>query len=120
MTINPNSRRHHEMSLNNRGEIFSEWCAVMIRPANDNMEDKIVQLNRKYMENVLSDPITLLANDLYEDMFELLTVEGFDMEEDRAHGDLCIIHELIKAMLYRTQGIDHPFQDFLDQFGFEE
>lgn len=82
--------------------------------ANDNATDLVLSMFEK-TERALSDPATLLADDIHSDLVDILMDEGYDMMNMESCRDLAVVCEMMRAMLYRQHGQYHAYQEILDE-----
>ena len=54
-----------------------------------------------------------LAEGLMINLIHNVGENGFDIKEDRFIGDISFLNEVIKGVLYRQMGFNHPMQDFM-------
>ena len=75
--------------------------------SNEEMREQVIRNKKKYVNNIVDHYTNQLAVKFMQ--------HGFNLQDEEFLRDFSFSVESIRSGLYRTLGINHPFQDLMDE-----
>ena len=88
-------------------------------PNSKYVSDSLLPTNKEELDNSISEHRMLLVDEIINTMMpyiaEKLFVRGFPIEEPELFRDFVFVGELLKALMYKSVGVDHPLYEVIEE-----